>query len=94
MPLRDPAATSKPAVEISAKGRDKPVARNLSDVKPGTLLLGVSNTDTPLQEASISNIFTVGEGLGHLLSGVGGLHLAKKALSECARRKLKKAKAR
>jgi hypothetical protein len=54
--------------------------------------LGVSNTDIPLQGASTSSIPAVG-GLGHLISEVGGLHLAKKALSGCARRKLKKAKA-
>jgi hypothetical protein len=32
--------------------------------------------------------------VGYLASGVGGIRLAKKALSDCARRKLKKAKAR
>jgi hypothetical protein len=32
-PLSGPAATSEPAVEISAKDRDKPAARNLSEVK-------------------------------------------------------------
>jgi hypothetical protein len=47
--LRGPVATSEPAVEISAKGGDEPVVRNLPEVKPGTLLMGVSNTDTPLQ---------------------------------------------
>jgi hypothetical protein len=70
------------------------VVRNLPEVKPGTPLLGVSDTDTPLWRASISGLPTVGEELGHLVSGVGGLHLAKKALSGCARRKLKKDKAR
>jgi hypothetical protein len=69
------------------------VLRNLPDVKPGTPLLGVSGTDIPPQAASTSGIPTAGE-LGHLVSGVGGLRLAKKALSGCARRKLKKAKAR
>jgi hypothetical protein len=47
-PLRGPVATSKSAAEISAKGRDEPVMRNLPEVKPGTSLLGVSGTDTPL----------------------------------------------
>jgi hypothetical protein len=37
-PLRDPAATSEPAVEISVKGSDEPVVRNLPEVKPGTPL--------------------------------------------------------
>jgi hypothetical protein len=32
-PLRGLVATSEPAVEISAKGRDKPVVRNLPEVK-------------------------------------------------------------
>jgi hypothetical protein len=70
------------------------VVRNLPEVKPGTLPLGVSSTDTPLQGTSTSSIPTAGEGLGHLVSGVGGLRLAKNALSGCARRKLKKARAR
>jgi hypothetical protein len=48
-PLRGPVATSKPAVEISAKDRDESVVRNLLNVKSGTLLLWISNTDTPLQ---------------------------------------------
>jgi hypothetical protein len=38
-PLRGPVATSKLAVEISAKGKGEPVVRNLPEVKPGTLLL-------------------------------------------------------
>jgi hypothetical protein len=33
-PLRGPGATTEPAVEISAKGRDKPAVRNLPEVKP------------------------------------------------------------
>jgi hypothetical protein len=69
-PLRGPVTTSKPAVEISAKGRDEPVVRNLPEVKP---IFGVSSTDTPMQGASTSSIPTAGEGLGHLVSGVGGL---------------------
>jgi hypothetical protein len=93
-PLSGPAATSEPAVEILAKGRDKPMVKNLPEVKPKTPLLGVSTTDIPLHGASTSSKPTVGEGLGHLVSRVGGLRLAKKALSGCARRKLKKAQAR
>jgi hypothetical protein len=31
--------TNEPAVEISAKGRDKPMVRNLPEVKPKTPLL-------------------------------------------------------
>lgn len=92
-PLRGLAVTSKPAVEISTEGRDEPVVRNLPEVKPSTPLLGVSSTDTPLQGASSSSTPTEGEGLEHLASGAGGLRLAKKALSGCARRKLKKARA-
>jgi hypothetical protein len=87
--LRGPAATSKP-VEISAKDRDEPVGRNLSEVKSETTLLGVSSTDIPLQGTSTSSIPTAGEGLGHIVSGVGELHLVKKALSGCSRWKLKR----
>jgi hypothetical protein len=84
---------SEPAAEISAKGRNKAVERNLPEVKPGTSLLGVSDTDTPLQGASISGLPAAGGEPGQLVSQVGGIHLAKKALSGCARGKLKKAKA-
>jgi hypothetical protein len=70
------------------------VVRNPPEVKPRTLLLEVSSTDTPLQGASIASIPTAGEGLGHLVSGVGGLCLVKKALSGCTRRKLKKVTAK
>jgi hypothetical protein len=70
------------------------VVRNLPEVKPGTSLLGVSDTDTPLQGASISGLPAAGGEPGHLVSTVGGIHLAKKALSGCTGRKLKKAKAR
>jgi hypothetical protein len=80
-----PLKTSKPAAEISAKHRAKPVVRNLPEVKPMSPLFGVSSTDTP----STSSIPPGGEGLEHPVSGVGGLHLAKKALSGCARWKLK-----
>jgi hypothetical protein len=93
VPLRGLVETSETAVEISAKSRDELVVRNLPEVKPRTSLLGVSGSGTPLQGASISGILTVEE-LGYLVSGVGGLHLVKMALSRCARRKLKKAKAR
>jgi hypothetical protein len=68
--------------------------RNLSEGKPRTPLLGVSTTDIPLQGASSSSTSTAREALGHLVSEVGGLCLAKKALSASARRKLKKARAR
>jgi hypothetical protein len=39
-PLRAPAATSQPVVKISAKDRDEPVARNLSEVKSESTPLG------------------------------------------------------
>jgi hypothetical protein len=58
--LRGPVATSEPAAEISAKGRDRQVLRNLPEVKPGTSFLGVSDTDTPLQGASISSLPAAG----------------------------------
>jgi hypothetical protein len=56
--------------------------------------LGISNTDTPLQGASISGLPAAGGEPGNLVSGIGGIHLTKKVLSGCARQKLKKAKAR
>jgi hypothetical protein len=68
------------------------MVRNLPEVKPGTSLLGVSGIYTPLQGASISGLPAVGGELVHLLSGVGGIRLAKKALSGFSRRKLKKSK--
>jgi hypothetical protein len=64
--LSGPAATSEPVVEISAKGRDKPMVRNLPEVKTKTPLLGVSTADIPLQGANTSSKPTVGEGLGRL----------------------------
>jgi hypothetical protein len=67
---------------------------NQSEVKSKTILLGVSCTDIPLQGTSTSNIPTEGEGLGYIVSGVGEFRLAKQALSGCARRKFKKARAR
>jgi hypothetical protein len=93
-PLSGQVVTGEPAVEISAKGRDKPMVRNLPEMKPKIPLLGVSSTDIPLQGASTSSKPTEGEGQGHLVSKVGGFRLAKKALSGCARRQLKQAKAR
>jgi hypothetical protein len=54
-PLRNPVATSEPAVEISTKGKDKPVVQNLPEAKPKATLLGVGSTDTPLHGASTSN---------------------------------------
>jgi hypothetical protein len=93
-PLKGLDAATEPAVEISAKGKDEPVVRNLPEDKPRTPLLGVSSSDIPLQGASTSSIPTAREDLGHLVSGVGGLRLAKKALSASARRKLKKTSAR
>jgi hypothetical protein len=92
VPLWGSVATSESAVEISAKGSDESVVRNLPEVKREITLLGVSSTDIPLQEASTSSTHTAGEGLAHPVSGVRGLRLAKKALSGCARRKLKKAR--
>jgi hypothetical protein len=93
-PLRGPVATNEPSAEISAKGRDKPVVRNLFEVKQDVFLLEVSYTDTPLQGASISGLPAAKGEPEHLVSGVGGIRLAKKALSGCARRKLKRVKAR
>ncbi|PNF39616.1 hypothetical protein B7P43_G05680 [Cryptotermes secundus] len=91
-PLRDLGAGSESAVEFSAKGKDEAVVQNLPEAKPKTLL-GVGSTDISLQGASTSSIPAAGEGLGHLVSGVGGPRLAKKALSGCTRRKLRKARA-
>lgn len=92
-PLRCTVATSEPAVEISAKGRDEPLVQNLPEAKPETTPLGVSSTDIPLQGASTSSIPTVGEGLGPQVPVVSGFRLVKK-LSGCARRKRKMAGAR
>jgi hypothetical protein len=57
----------------------------LPELKPSNPLLGISSNDTPLQGASTSNVSTAGD-LGHLVSGVVGLRLAKKALSGCAKK--------
>jgi hypothetical protein len=67
------------------------VVRHLPEVKPKIPLFGVSLTDIPLQGASKR---TVGDGQGHLVSQEGEPCLAQKALSGCARQKLKKARAR
>jgi hypothetical protein len=50
--------------------------RNLLEAISRTLLLGVSSTGTPLQEASSSNT-PAEEDLTYLASGAGRLHLAK-----------------
>jgi hypothetical protein len=57
-PLRGPVASSKPAAQISAKGKDEPVVQNLPEAKPKTTLLGVSNTDTPLQGDSTRSLWS------------------------------------
>jgi hypothetical protein len=70
------------------------MVRHPLEVKTKIPLMRVSHTDIPPQGASTSSKPTVGEGQGHLVSQTGGPRLAKKALSGCARRKLKKARAR
>jgi hypothetical protein len=92
--LRGPVATSEPTVEISADGRDKPVVRNLPEVKPRIPLLGVISSDIPLQGASTSSKPTEGEGQGHLVSRVGGLRLAKKSLVWMGQTETKKGKSK
>jgi hypothetical protein len=82
-PLGEPVATSEHAVEFPAEGMEE-------HLKPP--LLGVSSTDIPLQGAGSSSKPAAG-GLEHLLAGIGGPCLAKKALSGCSKRKLKKARA-
>jgi hypothetical protein len=94
VPIRGPVATSEPAAVTSAKGRDEPVVRNLPEVEPGTSLLGASGIDTTIQGVGSTGIPAVGRAQGSLLPSIGGFLLAKKALSGCARRKLKKAKAK
>jgi hypothetical protein len=73
--LMCPVASSEPAAQISAKGRNKPVARFLPEEKLGTSLLRVCNTDTPLQGASTSDLPAVGRELKELVFGVGGFRL-------------------
>jgi hypothetical protein len=68
------------------------MVRYLPEVKPKIPLMGVSHTDIPPQGASASSKPAAGEGQGHSVSQTGGPRLAKKALSGCARRKLKKAR--
>jgi hypothetical protein len=82
-PLRSPAATNEPAIEITAKARDEPVVRNLPEVKP-KISLRSQQFDIPLQGASSSSTPTVREDLRHLVSGVGGIRLVKKTLSVSA----------
>jgi hypothetical protein len=69
-PLRDPVATSEPAVELSAKCRDESVVQILPEIKPRTPPFGVSSTGIPQQAATTSST-PAAEGLGHLVSGVG-----------------------
>jgi hypothetical protein len=83
-PLGEPVATSEPAVELPVEGRKEPVVQNLIKAQLKPPLLGVSSTDTLLQGAGSSSKPAAGEGLRHLLSGIGGPRLAKKALSGCA----------
>jgi hypothetical protein len=70
------------------------MVRNLPEFKPRTPLLGFSSADIPLQGAGSSSSPTAREDLGHLVSGGGGLRLAKKVLSGSARQKMKMARAR
>jgi hypothetical protein len=70
------------------------MVKNMPEVKPVTPLLEVSYNDTPLQGISISGLPAAGGEPGHLVSGVGVILLARKTLSGCAIRKLKKAKSR
>jgi hypothetical protein len=63
-PLRGAGATSEPAVQVSAKDRDKPVGRYLPEVTSRTSLLGTnSSADIQLQGASSSSTPAEGEGL-------------------------------
>jgi hypothetical protein len=87
-------ATSEPDAVTSAKGRDEPMMRNLPEVEPGTSLLGALGIDTTIQGAGSTGIPEVGGDQGSLVPSIGGFRLAKKELSGCARRKLKKAKAK
>jgi hypothetical protein len=78
VPLRGPAATSEPAVELSVEGRKEPVVQNLPEAQPKPPLLGVSITDIPLQGAGPSSKPAAGEGAGHLVPEIGGLLPARK----------------
>jgi hypothetical protein len=84
--------TSEPAGETQVKDGDVPVVRNLSETQLATNPLGSSDIDVPLQRASISSIPVEG-GSAQAVSEVGGLRLARKALSGATRQRLKKAKA-
>jgi hypothetical protein len=68
-PSRGAGGTDEPAVEISAKGREEPVVKNLPKITSRTLLSGVSSSDIPLQEASSSSAPAEGEALRYLASG-------------------------
>jgi hypothetical protein len=94
VPARDPVATSEPAAVISAKGRNEPLVRNLLEVELGTSLSGTGGINTPLQGAGSAGIPVVEGDQGSLVPSMGEFCLVKKALSGCARRKLKKTKAR
>jgi hypothetical protein len=87
-------ATSEPAAVTSDKGRDEPMARNLHEVELGTSFSGTSGINTPLQGAGSAGIPVAGGEQGSLVPRIGELRLAKKALSGCSTRKLKKAKAK
>jgi hypothetical protein len=52
--------------------------------------MGVIYADIPLQGAGTASLPAVGGEPGHLVIGIGGSRPAKKALSGCARRRLKK----
>jgi hypothetical protein len=92
--VRDPVTTSEPAAVISAKGRSEPLVRNLPEVELRTSLSGTGRINTPLQGAGSAGIPIVEGDRGSLVPSMVEFLLAKKALSGCARRKLKKAKAR
>jgi hypothetical protein len=72
------AATRVPAVEISGKGRYKPMIRYPPEVKPKVPLMGVSHTDIPPQGASTSSKPAAGEVQGQSVSQTGGLRLRRK----------------
>jgi hypothetical protein len=86
-------ATSEPAVELPVESRKEPVAENLPEAQQKSPLLRISSTDIPLKGADFPSKPAAGEGAGHLFPRVSGPRLAKKALSGCAKRKLKKARA-
>jgi hypothetical protein len=50
-PLREPVATSEPAVEISAKGRNEPMVQNLPECHLGRYFLEPSDYfDVPMSK--------------------------------------------